>query len=270
MTPTNGIDNDNEHTDDGNSNPTIVDKSLPILHERLQQMRTHIHLEQQLRHPPNSNLSPCEFISSLLHILKNPDDPIPDAGYRTLLQSSSPKWHTQLCRSIGAPPPRPSLSSFSLSSTNQTRDHNEEQNRVASALGAAMMRPNNQFGILVQAEDAEKYTLTFPNGGNEGNSNRSPSGVSEEVDILDYEDGTCWVVCELRDVVSEELLVVLGWELVRSCSNSIYNNSSVGEMECREVEEKDHETDDGAWLVESLTWQDFRDAYRPGIGREEW
>ena len=28
--------------------------------------------------------------------------------------------------------------------------------------------------------------------------------------------------------------------------------------------------DDGAWLIDGIDWQDFRDDYRPGIGREEW
>lgn len=64
-------------------------------------------------------------------------------------------------------------------------------------------------------------------------------------DQLDYEDGTCWVECRIRSAEKDELLVVTGWSL-----------------EQREA--------DGAWLVNKLDWQDFRDEYRPGIGREEW
>lgn len=63
-------------------------------------------------------------------------------------------------------------------------------------------------------------------------------------DPLDYADGTCWVECRLRDL-DDQLLAVTGWQL-----------------EQRE--------EDGAWLVDSIDWQDFRDDFRPGIGREEW
>lgn len=64
-------------------------------------------------------------------------------------------------------------------------------------------------------------------------------------DPLDFQDGTCWVECRLRSGVTDELLVVMGWSLLQRPG-------------------------DGAWLVDALDWQDFRDAYRPGIGREEW
>lgn len=64
-------------------------------------------------------------------------------------------------------------------------------------------------------------------------------------DPLDYHDGKCWVECRLRSNTSGELLVAMGWSL-----------------EQRET--------DGAWLVAALDWQDFREPYRPGIGREEW
>lgn len=64
-------------------------------------------------------------------------------------------------------------------------------------------------------------------------------------DPLDYEDGTCWVECRIRSTESDELLVVTGWSLEQRVA-------------------------DGAWLVNMLDWQDFREAFRPGIGREEW
>ena len=64
-------------------------------------------------------------------------------------------------------------------------------------------------------------------------------------DPLDYGDGTCWAECRLRDLDNDELLVVMGWTLKQ-----------------RDM--------DSAWLVAALDWQDFRPAYRPGIGREEW
>ena len=63
-------------------------------------------------------------------------------------------------------------------------------------------------------------------------------------DPLDYGD-TCWVECRLRSAGNDELLVAMGWTFEKRAM-------------------------DGAWLVSKLDWQDFRDAYRPGIGREEW
>ena len=76
-------------------------------------------------------------------------------------------------------------------------------------------------------------------------------GMAEETivdfpfDTLDYYDGTAWLECRLRDEQSDTLLVVLGW--------------SFKQREC-----------DGAWLVNGIDWQDFRETFRPGIGREEW
>jgi hypothetical protein len=107
--------------------------------------------------------------------------------------------------------------------------------QVAPPLEIALGRHGNQFAILLGVEDGG-YTIDFP------------------TDTLDYGDGTCWVECRLRarawtesesDVETDELLVVMGWSLHQRGT-------------------------DGAWLVDGLDWQDFRAAYRPGIGREEW
>ena len=64
-------------------------------------------------------------------------------------------------------------------------------------------------------------------------------------DPVEEDEITSWVECRLRDATSDELLVVSGWDLKRRES-------------------------DGAWLIDGLDWQDFRDGFRPGIGREEW
>lgn len=53
----------------------------------------------------------------------------------------------------------------------------------------------------------------------------------------------CWVECKLRDKNTSELLVITGWNLL---------------------------LEDGMWLVDNIEWQDFREEFRPGIGREEW
>lgn len=175
-----------------------------ILHRRLQDMRRDV-LEKELTRPPNPSLGPIQFVTAILDSLLDADNPLPDSGLRLLLRASTPLWRSKLCQSIGA--------SLYV-----------EEDVVASALGAALIRPRNQFGILVGSEDG--YRPTFPS------------------DALDFHDGTCWVECRLRSMDGDTLLVVMGWQLQQGS--------------------------DGAWLVDGLDWQDFRDDYRPGIGREEW
>jgi hypothetical protein len=176
-----------------------------VLRERLNHMRRQM-MEEEYRMPPNPRLSASEFVTELLTALWHNSEPLPDSGFRCLLRSSTGRWRHALFDSIGAP-------------TTAT----EEQ--VASALGEAMGRPRNQFGLLVG--EAEHYVPTFPS------------------EPLDYADGTCWLECRLWNKKDNQLLVVTGWQL-----------------EQRKA--------DGAWLVDRIDWQDFRDEYRPGIGREEW
>ena len=64
-------------------------------------------------------------------------------------------------------------------------------------------------------------------------------------DPVDYGDGSCWLECRLHSKDTHELLVALGWSLQRDAVTR-------------------------AWVVDALDWQDFREKYRPGIGREEW
>lgn len=176
-----------------------------LLEERLTEMRRHLY-EQELRRPPNPELSPQQFVSELLLGLYDNADPLPDSGFRLLLRASTRQWRRQLHRAVGAPA-------------------TAQEETVASALGQAMGRPHNQFGILVG--EGERFRITFPS------------------DPVDYADGTCWLECRLRDAQTDHLLVVSGWQLQQRAS-------------------------DGAWLVDKIDWQDFRDEFRPGIGREEW
>lgn len=64
-------------------------------------------------------------------------------------------------------------------------------------------------------------------------------------DPVEEDENTSWLEVRLRDATTDSLLVVCGWDLKRRES-------------------------DGAWLIDGLDWQDFRDGFRPGIGREEW
>ena len=103
-----------------------------------------------------------------------------------------------------------------------------ESSAITRAIGNAISRERNQFGILVGDDESEKYTASFPN------------------DIVDYNDGYCFLECQLRSAEDDTLLVATGWQLKRS--NRL----------------------NGAWLIDRIDWQDFRNLYRPGIGREEW
>lgn len=109
---------------------------------------------------------------------------------------------------------------------------------VASALGEAMHRPRNQFRILVVGgtEDNEE---------DHHHGNRMvyvPTFPSDPVEDA-YTDESCWVECQLRCRETDTLLVTTGWQLqkINDC-----------------------------WMIDGIDWQDFRDEYRPGIGREEW
>jgi hypothetical protein len=64
-------------------------------------------------------------------------------------------------------------------------------------------------------------------------------------DVVDYGEGKCWLECRLYDQKDGELLVVSGWELQKNPIS-------------------------GGWLIDRIDWQDFRDAFYPGLGREEW
>lgn len=191
------------------------------LERRLTGLRTQISRIEENR-PPNPSLSPQQVVRSLLSALLVPDDPVPEAGFRLLLQSATPKWRHYIRQSVGAP-------------------EHASVDQIASALGAALSRPNNQFGILVDAPDDESssrrrsqlvhlhplYNTVFP------------------TEVVDFDDGNCWIECRLRGRLDDKLLVIMGWQ-----------------MKKRE--------EDGSWLIDGLDWQDFRDGYRPGIGREEW
>jgi hypothetical protein len=159
------------------------------LSDRLREMRVNM-MEEDLLRPPNPDLSPQEFVLELLRALWENSEPLPDSGFRVLLRTSTKEWRRHLYESVGAP-------------------DSADQEVVASALGEAMGRPKNQFGILVA--EAEKYVSTFPS------------------EPLDYADGTCWVESRLRDSVTNELLVVIGWQL--------------------------EQRSDGAWLVDAIDWQ---------------
>lgn len=105
---------------------------------------------------------------------------------------------------------------------------------VAHALGSAIARPHNQFAILVgDNDDEDDYDTEERN-----------FDVHFPGETLDFLDGTAWINVEFRDKRDNSLLVLMGWQLCQR--------------------------EDGAWLIDQIDWQDYREEYRPGIGREEW
>lgn len=118
---------------------------------------------------------------------------------------------------------------------------------VFRALSASMERANNQFGILVGSgtdQDSSTNDNTTELLAKQGDGYYT---VEFPWDTLDYCDGTAWVECRLREKHSDALLVVLGWSMKQRASDG-----------------------DSCWLIGGIDWQDFREKYRPGIGREEW
>ncbi len=199
--------------DGGGDGSELFDrKARKELTQRIQSVQRDI-LEEEWRRPPHPGCSPEELIDGILSALWDSDDPLPDSGFLLLLRTATKKWRAQILKSIGAP-------------TTQEVDWQ----LVSSALGAAIGRPRNQFGLLVAGEGNEEneipYVLDFP------------------FEALDYDDGTAWLECQMRDKKTNELLVVTGWTL--------------------------QQRDDGAWLVDAVTWHDLRDEFRPGVGQTEW
>ena len=196
----------------GNYVPNDDNEVLTVgLLERVKELRTKSIDYEREHHSPNDSISPYDVVRTVLSALRDPDEPFPNSGYGTLLRFSTPTWRKKLLQSIGAP-------------LKGKITKNGENVVITTALGDAISRPNNQYGILVNEEEGD-YKIYFPS------------------DIVDYNDGRCWLECHLINPSDNSLMIILGWELERH---------------------------DGAWMVNAVDWQDFRDEYRPGIGREEW
>ena len=206
---------DNKGSD---SDSCFDDQARQQLAERLQSLNRDL-LEQEWARPPNVDCSPETLVEAILKGLWDSDDPLPDSGFLLLLRTATPAWRTKILKSIGAP----------------THNQRISWGLISSALGAAMARPRNQFGMLVAAQDDQ----------DDQESSEMPYFLDFPFEPLDYDDGNAWIECRMRDKKTKELLVITGWSL-------------------KQREE------DGAWMVDSISWHDLRDEYRPGIGQTEW
>jgi len=238
MAPNGNNHNDNENDDndgmdnDNASKRNLVDMhSSVVLNQRLNKMRAQLY-EQQMQLPPNPNLSPTQFVTRVLTELRNPL--MPQSGARTLVRSSSDAWNRALRASIGVP-----------------NDAMITEDAFVSALATAISRPKNQYEILVQDNDNDNANYNdISDNDNDATESESAQSYSYSYslhfpgDVLDYLDGKCWLEAQLRDPKTGKLWAMLGWSLIQN--------------------------DQKAWLIDCIDWQDFRDEFRPGIGREEW
>lgn len=186
--------------DDDNDKNDFISSLMERVKEMRNSMYEHdIKLMQQL--------SPEHFVRNILVSLRDSDAILADSGLKFLLKYSTPKWKRKIFNSIGAP-------------------YDASDEIAAQALGAAIGRPNNQYGILVNESDGD-FMISFSS------------------DIVALDDSSCWVECRFINPKDGSLLVMTGWELELS-------------------------DDKNFWLIDRIDWQDFRDTFRPGIGREEW
>lgn len=117
------------------------------------------------------------------------------------------------------------------------------QNAIHKAVGAPDDAPD---GLVAKAlHDA----MSRPNNqfailmGNH-DDNQDFEAVFPSDPVVDAEAGTVWVECQLRELQpQDELLVTMGISLVKV---------------------------DNDWKIDELQWQDFRDAFYPGLSGREW
>jgi hypothetical protein len=177
-----------------------------------------------------SEQTPKEFVTGLLSTLLTPHKPAANWGYEYLYTSSTEKWQYVLRKSVGA-------------------NNSTEEELIFQLLAKSMERENQQFGVLVGmgVDDGSVTGTTIANVSTdnvlESDSQKEYYQIEFPYDTLDYHDGSAWVECRLRNKQTDFLLIVIGWSLQQSGDK---------------------------WLVDGMDWQDFREKYRPGIGREEW
>jgi hypothetical protein len=227
-------DDDDDKISRPNHNHQFSSYDMDILQQRLFALHLEI-LEQEMSRPPNASLDPIEVVKAIMQGLWNSYDPLPDSGFRLLLHSSTPKWRKEILKSLGVPIiNHTNVNTFPKpqKSKNITKKKDKMVNyELVASALGSSMGRPHNQFAILVGEGDEDYVLDFS---------------ASESQLLDFGDGTCWVECRLRDKTTDELLVLTGWDLIQ-----------------RE--------DDGAWLVDWIYWQDFREEFRPGIGgRQEW
>jgi len=215
--------------DSDSSSSSFDEQARKELSDRLQELHRNL-LEEEWQRPPNAAYSPQSLVEAILQGLWESDDPLPDSGFLLLLQTATPSWRRKIFQSIGAP--------YTAGNANWQV--------VSSALGAAISRPKNQYGLLVSScEDEQEESDYETDDEEEEMSSSMPYILDFPFEPLDYDDGDAWLECRMRDKNTNQLLVTTGWSLKRR-------------------------DDDGSWLVDHVIWHDLRDEFRPGVGQTEW
>lgn len=198
------------------------DDEQEILDQRLIDARRKVLEAELLRPPTNTDLSPIETVQTILEALLQPYDPLPDSGFRLLLNTATSRWKSEMLNAVGA-------------------SEAADPDIVASALGSSIGRPHNKYAILISSSSNDDDDSTNSGDSNNSKKQQSSSSSSEYVlrfagDPLDFDDGTCWVECMMMSPTTDELLVMTGWDLRQR-------------------------QDDGVWLVDRIYWQDFREEF---------
>jgi hypothetical protein len=232
------FENDNNYCDEHSS--SIASNLDMNAFQRRKRKFTLQNRKQQWHQPPNPLLeNPIDFVQAILDALKHPCSY--NGGALCLLQASTPKWRRLLFNSVGAP-----------------SDATDDQ--VSYTLQNSLERPNNQFAILVnkidEVNDNDSSATSictcwdFPT---------DPFQYEEHDNEKDETIDFCFIESRLRSPKDDSLMVVVGWALQRRRRQPGYSNNL------------DTDDDlDSFWLLDGMDWQDFRDEFRPGIGREEW
>ena len=197
---------------------------------------------------------PIPFIEFCFHCLLNNDQPFPDSGIRFLLRVSTPAWRHKIYQSVGYHDKNTMLRQGVA-----IVDSCFEESML-SAISATMTQDQNQFGILVG--EGAPYRICFPSEPLEYDDDMSSL---TEKDIAGMENdlrpssttsaSTVWIECQLRHYDTNELLVMMGWQL---------------RVLVHYDKDDDNDNYRKEYQIDRVDWQDFREQFRPGIGREEW
>jgi hypothetical protein len=245
-------------TDDNDEESKLV-TNLDMKTFQLRKHKLMLQNRQQRWHqPPNPLLEdPIEFVQAILVALQQRKKNGTSNGALCLLQSSTPSWRRILLNSVGAP-------------------SDAANDQVAPTLQNALERSNNQFAILTVKLDetitddndfsrtatSVQKSWNFPSDPVvfEGDNAIDQNEMGEVERIVD----NCWIESRLRSPKDNELLAVVGWSLQR--------RQIIQEQHGYDSSNFDTNTDNfmPCWLLDGIDWQDFRDEFRPGIGREEW
>ena len=203
--------------------------------------------QQKTQQTTQTHQTPNEFVTQILRELRYPKlYPNHLSGVLMLLQSSIHTWRQILYKSIGCNVDPPKITGQNNNTVDETK--------IAQSLLSALSNINSQFGILVGVANEKEFVLDFPTEPVEyEETDYEESDDDDQNASNDSSSSCCWLECRVRDKFTDELLIVMGWTLVLVQKKQSQSSTSTSK-----------------WYIDSLDWQDFRDDFRPGIGREEW